>query len=132
MKVVYDTNIYVSGLFWGGSPGDLLKRAAKGEVQLVISGFILDEISKVLSESFGVPEDVVTSIIDTFEAISVKVYPKYHVNVVRDKKDNGVLECALEGKCDYIVTGDKDLLILKEHHGIKITTPKKFLQILNP
>jgi len=65
-----------------------------------------------------------------FEGISIKVYPRKSLNIVRDKKDNHVLECAVEGECEYIVSGDKDLLVLKEFQGIKIVTPREFVRIL--
>ena len=58
------------------------------------------------------------------------VYPSGKFDIVRDKKDNKVIECAFDGKVDYIVTGDPDLLVLKEFKGIKIITAKEFLDVV--
>jgi len=131
MKAVYDTNVYVSGLFWDGPPRELLRKAANCSVRLFISESILKEISKVLGESFDASEDAINHAITTFARISTLVYPRESLNVVRDRKDNHILECALESNSDYIVTGDKDLLVVKEYRGIRIISPKEFLEVLN-
>ena len=59
------------------------------------------------------------------------IEPSSKFNAVRDKKDNKIIECAFDGKADYIVTGDPDLLILKEFRGIKIITAREFLESRN-
>jgi hypothetical protein len=64
-------------------------------------------------------------------AMATTVYPHMHLNLVRDKKDNRILECAMESGSDYLVTGDRDLLALKEYKNVKIVTPREFLNILN-
>lgn len=56
------------------------------------------------------------------------VSPKKRITVVRDSTDNKIIEAAVEGKCEYIVTGDKDLLVLGKYKNIKIVSPKEFLE----
>ena len=130
MRVVYDTNVYVSGSFWEGPPKELIKAAINREVELVVSEAILEELSKVLQGSLGVTSDETSAIIRDIVMISTVAYPRISLNVVRDKKDNRVLECAVEGRCDYLVTGDSDLLVLRRYNDVRIVTPKEFLEIL--
>jgi len=128
MRAVYDTNVFISGLFWHGPPRAVLEMAIKRDVDLVVSEHILSEISSTLRDSFNIADAETERILERILEISTLVYPSRKVRAVRDKKDNRILECALEGGCDYIVTGDKDLLVLKKYEGINILTPREFLE----
>jgi len=129
MRVVYDTNVLISGLFWDGPPRELIKKAIDGQVELVVSEFILKELAETLLDSFGLFEKEVSSILEKVGAISIIVCPAKSLHLVRDKDDNRILECAVEGECDYLVTGDSDLLSLREHHGVRIVSPRDFLDL---
>lgn len=131
MKAVYDTNVYVSSLFWDGPPRKLVLKAARGEVDLVVSDFILDEVARVLTDSFDVPNERAEEVAQNILRISKRVRPKHRLDVVRDKQDNRILECAVEGGCSYIVTGDRDLLALKKYKNIGMVSPQEFLEIFN-
>ncbi|NOZ76827.1 MAG: putative toxin-antitoxin system toxin component, PIN family [Euryarchaeota archaeon] len=131
MRVVYDTNTYISGIFWKGPPRKLLKAAATGKVELFISEAILREIKKVLKNDFDVDEPqlgkIVTNIAKT--ATTLKVNRK--VNAVKaDPSDNKILACALKCHADYIVSGDHHLLSLNEYKGIKIIKARSLLEML--
>ncbi len=128
IKVVPDTNIILSSVFWKGNPHEVIRKGILGEYQLVISAKILDEVVDKLRNKFHFPEERIQELIDI-----IMVY--YHIidvtskfDVVRDKSDNKIIECAFDGKVDYIVTGDPDLLTLKEFSGIKIIKAKDFLE----
>lgn len=98
---------------------------------MIISDFILNEIARVIKESSQVPDEKVDEMVRDILHISKKVYPQQRINVIRDKEDNHILECAVEGNCVYIVTGDSDLLALKKYKNIEIVKPRKFLDILS-
>ena len=92
---------------------------------------MLKELQKVLKMDFNQPDEAVqrqTALVISYSEI---VYPKEKVNVVKeDPKDNMVLECAIACKADYIITGDKHLLKLKEFRSIKIVKPSYFFHPL--
>jgi len=135
-KVVLDTNVLVSALHFGGKPRALVGYAhgrTTKRYDLFISPFILSELSRILSEKlfWSVPR------IERATQILVKwgdvVSPRKSISAIppeRDDSDNRILECAVKAKADLIVSGDSDLLDLKEYEGIKIMTPAQFLRIL--
>ncbi|HPD60168.1 MAG TPA: putative toxin-antitoxin system toxin component, PIN family [Thermodesulfobacteriota bacterium] len=132
MKVVIDTNIWISYLL-GGLLKVLDERILAKEITVVVSEEMLKELSEVTSRPKF--RNIFThqrgkelfSLLDNYATI---VFPKQKVNACRDKKDNFLLEAALEGKAQYLVTGDEDLLVLKTFHTTKILAPKKFEDIL--
>jgi len=128
IKVVPDTNIVISAVFWRGNPYEVIRRGILGEYQLVISVEILDEIADRLRNKFQFPEESIQELIDILMTYCHIVEPSSKFDVVRDKKDNKIVECAFDGKADYIVTGDPDLIELKEFKGIKIVKAKEFLE----
>ncbi len=129
-RVVLDTNILVSAFFYEGVEREILKLALKGRFILVISPAIIAELRRVLIEKFNIDEEIVESYIFRLKQISKLIKPKKlkeEILRLRDKEDIKIIECAYYGKCKYIVTGDKDLLSLKEYKGIKIIQSKDFL-----
>lgn len=127
-RVVPDTNIIISSVFWRGNPYEVIRRGILGEYQLVTSAEILGELADKLRNKFQFPEERIQQLIDILLTYCHVVEPISKLDVVRDRKDNKILECAFDGKADYIVTGDSDLLELKEFRGIKIRTAKEFLE----
>lgn len=87
---------------------------------------LISELTGVLRKKFAVSEsdivDFKNEIQDSFEI----VYPASSIHILKDEPDNRVLEAALEGNCDYIITGDKALLALKQYKNIRILTPSEF------
>ncbi len=128
ISLVPDTNIIISAVFWRGNTNEIIKRGILGEYQLVISAEILDEVVVKLKNKFQFPEESIQNLIDILLIYCHIVEVKSKFDVVRDKEDNKIIECAFDGKADYIVTGDPDLLELKEFREIKIVTAKKFLE----
>ncbi len=132
-RAVADTNIIISSVFWRGNPHEVVRRGILGEYQLVTSTEILDEVADKLRNKFQFPEEGIQQLIDILLTYCHVVEPSSKFDVVRDKKDNKIIECAFDGQANYIVTGDPDLLDLKEFdlkefRGIKIRTPRKFLE----
>lgn len=128
-RVVLDTNILISGVVFGGKPREILEMAKTRVIQGVISQILLAELGEVLSKKFDYPKSRVLQINRKMKKIFNVVYPVESINIVRDDDDNRVLEAAVAGGCDYIVTGDEDLLVLKKYKNIKVLTPGEFLEI---
>ena len=127
IRVLPDTNIIISSIFWRGNPYEVITRGILGEYQFVISTEILSEVVDTLRNKFQFPEEKTQELIDILMTYCHIVEPTSRFEVVRDKKDDKIIECAFDGKADYIVTGDPDLLILKGFRGIKIIKAKEFL-----
>ena len=128
IRVVLDTNIIISSIFWKGSPHEVVRRGILKVYQLVTSAEILDEVSNKLRTKFKFPEESIQDLVDILVAHSHIVETAAKFDVVRDGSDNKIIECAYAGKADYIVTGDPDLLDLKEFKNTRIITAKEFLE----
>jgi putative PIN family toxin of toxin-antitoxin system len=132
MKIVIDTNVFVSSFFWKGNPRKVFDRVVDGFDELYITDEILEEIKIVMArEKFELEKHEINDYLKTIEHYSQKLtYGGIVENVCRDTDDNKILKCGLEGKVDFIVTGDNDLLILKKYKAIKIVNPKEYLEII--
>jgi len=132
VRVVADTNILVSALLFGGPPEQVFLAGLRGEIQLLTSLSLLKELEKVLKEKFKLSKDLVREIIEEVRGVAEIVEVSSHIEVISyPDEDNRVLECAVDGKADFIVTGDtKHILPLKEYSGIKILGPSEFLKHL--
>ena len=130
IRVLPDTNIIISSVFWRGNPYEVIRRGILGGYKLVISAEILDEVVDKLRNKFQFPEESIQELIDILMTYCHIVEVTSKFDVVRDKKDNKIIECAFDGKVDYIVTGDPDLLVLKNFRGIKIVKAKEFLEMI--
>lgn len=130
IRVVPDTNIIISSVFWRGNPYTLIRRGILEEYQLVTSAEILDEVADKLRNKFQFPEESIQELIDILMTYCHIIEPSSKFDIVRDKKDNKIVECAFDGKANYIVTGDPDLLVLKEFRGIKIVKAKTFVDMI--
>jgi putative PIN family toxin of toxin-antitoxin system len=130
-RVVIDTNVIVSGLTFKGQPREVLELAWKGEIEVYISPFILRELTSTLKKDFGWSNDQIKDTIQRIKAKTCSIRPKVKVSVVKEKDDdNRILECAIEGNAQYLISGDKKhLLPLKQHRGIKILSPAQFLML---
>lgn len=128
IRVVFDTNVYISALMFGGVPGSLLDLALLQSFLLVISPALLDELDGKLREKFEVAAEDAAIIRDKLESIAEIVRPDMVLHVITDDPDdNRVLECAVNGMADYIVTGDRHLLKLGSYDAISIVTVRQFL-----
>ena len=132
MRVVADTNILVSALLFGGTSEQVFLAGLRGEIQLLTSLTLLKELEKVLKEKFKLSIPLVREIVEEVREAAEIVEVFSHIKAISyPDEDNRVLECAVDGKADFIVTGDtRHILPLKEYGGIKILSPSEFLKHL--
>ena len=129
MRVVLDTNVFISGIFFSGPPSQILKAWADQKFNLVLSQQILDEYQRVsedLSSKF--PSIDIAPIIEliTIHGLFIDTHG-YTLSVCEDPDDNKFIECAVAGNCEIIVSGDKHLLKLSEFRGIAFLNPRDFV-----
>ena len=131
-KVVVDTNVLISSIFWkSSSPHKIVLLAIEQKIQNFTSQDMVNELVKVLIVDFRQPEEFAERQVNLLLAYSEIAEPKIKVKAVpEDPKDNIIIECALSADADYIITGDNHLLKLKEYKNIKILTPKEFLDLI--
>ncbi len=135
VKVVFDTNVWISILFKKTLGKEFSGIFKKEKIEVCTSEEILKEISRVLMyskidellELSGVSErEIIQRIIEN----SILIRPKFKLKIIReDLEDNKILDCALQANVDFIVSGDRHLLKLKKFKNIKIVTPREFLDI---
>lgn len=129
LKVVLDTNVFISAILSRGKPRDILILAIEEKIKIVISEFVIEEISCILKQKIGLSDLRIREIIDNIRKISLEVFPQKRINIIKqNKEDNHILECAVAGQVDYLISGDKKhILPLKKFRGIKILSPAEFL-----
>jgi putative PIN family toxin of toxin-antitoxin system len=130
IKAVLDTNVLVSALVYGGNPEQILILATQKRFLVVTSPPLISELCEILTKKFEFSEDKVKLVRKKVEKISKLVYPNETLQVLKDEPDNRVLEAAVQGACDFVVTGDMGLLELKAFRGIEIVPPVEFLDEL--
>lgn len=132
LKVVFDTNVYISALSFPESKAEeAYILAVNGEVELYTSVPILTETAGKLREKFQWNDDRITAVIKHISRTAAVIKPRLKLNILTDEPDNRILECAEEIKADLIVTGDKHLLSLKEYKGTGITRISGLLYTLS-
>ena len=129
--VVIDTNVLISSIFWNhGNPYKIVNLAIEQTIHNFTSPDMLYELARVLRENFRQPESILKNQVRLVANYSKVIQPKIRLKVVKDDpKDDIILECALSCNAQYIITGDKHLLALREFKGIKILAPKEFLNL---
>ena len=137
MRAVVDANILVRALIKPqGSVGPVLRRLRDGAYRLLYSESLLAELVDVLSRprirnKYGIGRDDVATVLTLIELRGELVMPQRRIIVCRDPKDNQVLEAAVAGRADIIVSGDDDLLVLHPFESIPIVIPSIFLAMLD-
>ena len=130
MRVVFDTNVFVSAFVIPGSQGErafLLARSRRFDLHTSVA--ILTEIARVLRRKFGQEEDDVKQALRQISRAAVISKPTSRLRVVEDQADNRILECALDAQVDLVVTGDRHLLKLRRFEGIPIVRLADFLRL---
>jgi putative PIN family toxin of toxin-antitoxin system len=129
--VVFDTNILFSATGWRGNPFQCVERARAGQVEAVTCPELLEELAEKLELKLGLsPERTAEALADYLSFLRVVSIPKILDAVPRDREDNAVLECAIEGRAEFVVSGNKDLLSLRTFRGIRIVRASEFLGLL--
>ncbi len=129
---IADTNIYISAVMFGGLPGAFLDLAILGTSTLVVSAALLDEPDEKLRLTFLVTPEDAEAIGAKLESVADIVAPGLVLSVIEDDPDdNRVLEGAITGQADCIVSGDRHLLRLKTYQDIPIMTVRQFLDTID-
>ena len=129
MRVVADTNVFISAVMFAGLPGVFLDLALRRKFTLVTSRALLDELDEKLRGKFAVPRSDALAIRAKLEGNANVVEPDFELNAVPDDPDdNRVLECAVAGEAEFIVSGDKHLLRIGNYEGIAIITVRQFIE----
>lgn len=130
MKIVLDSNIIIAA-FAGRGLCNSLFELCLDRYEIIISEFILTEVSRTLHNKIKMPLQNVQIIIDYLKEFCVlSTYDKLSENICRDKNDNHIISLAVSNNVDYLITGDKDLLVLKKYKKVKIISPREFWVIV--
>ena len=128
-RVVFDTNVFLSALTFGGKPEVVFEMARAGQIRMVVSPSILAELASVLKNKFAWDDEDVREALMVVGRHADLVKPGLRLRVLEDDADNRILECAVEGRADWIFSGDHHLLGLKEFRGIPIARVSDFLSV---
>jgi uncharacterized protein len=129
--MVLDTNVIVSGLLHRkGAPSAILDAATSKQFRSYVSQSLLDEYREVLNRDYlGLDQRRAARFIGAFREVAIFVVPRKKVTIARDPDDDRVIECALEARADFIVTGNvRDFPT--QFHGVRVVTPRDFLFVL--
>ena len=129
MRIVIDTNVLISGVFFGGFPRRVLSAVVRRQITACATAEIINEYEEIVQEMIDrrqgrLNSTILTPLIRVMEIVE----PTESVNVCRDPEDDKFLECARDSGALYIVSGDKDLLVLSEYEEIQIVTAKAFCE----
>ena len=130
MKIVLDTNVFISGVFFGGPPYQILDAWRNGKVDIILSEEIFEEYQRVAKElSRQFKEVDISMFLDliTVNAIWVEA-PQLPINISDDPDDDKFLSCALASKTKIIISGDKHLLVVSGYRKIEVVKPGAFVE----
>lgn len=130
MSIVLDTNVLISSLIFGGKPRRIFQKVLNNKIKAITSQYLLTELYEILIKKFRYPPEKLKLLDIKLKKNFKIVYPAKTIKILKDKPDNRVLEAAVEGKCQFIITGDKELLSLGIYKNIKIVNPNKFLLLV--
>lgn len=132
MRVCIDTNVWISGLLFSGAPAKVVDLALTGRFQVVLSNAILDEVERNVVKKFSVAPKLARRLRNRLAAIADVYETSGVLSVIKEKHaDNLVLETAVLGQAQYLVTGDrKHLLPLEVFRTIKIVDSSTFLAVM--
>jgi uncharacterized protein len=129
LRIILDTNVFVSGILFGGKPNEIVKAFGAGKLDLVISPAILDEYIRVAEELAHKKGVDITQFIQMV-AVRSTIWnaPKLTKTVCTDPDDDKFLECALYSGTKLIISGDKALIATSGYKGIAVITPAEFVK----
>ena len=127
MKILLDTNVLIAALIARGTCHELFEQCVLRH-SLFTSDFILNETQEKLVEKFGYTAELASEVASTLRSRMTVLSPIGLASpVCRDPDDDNILAAAIAGNCDCVITGDKDLLVLRAYEGINILSPRDFL-----
>lgn len=130
-RIILDTNVFLSGLLFGGTPEKILQHWIKGNFILCISPTLKAEIINKLTTKFSATELFTLTLSNLIDTHSKKYIPKHKITICKDESDNFLFELAEESEAGYIISGDKLVQHIKIYKNTKIISPKEFLDLLS-
>jgi putative PIN family toxin of toxin-antitoxin system len=136
VRVVLDTNVVASGFLWGGVPRQLLQAAREKRLHLFTSTTLLLELTDILGRAkfarkLAAAQLSIDQLVERYTLLAAVVHPvAIPPTVLDDPDDDQVLACALAAKAEIIVSGDRHLLDLEEHQGVRIVTVAEAVALL--
>jgi len=128
VRVVFDTNIYISAfVLAGGSAESAMQKILNNEDTLITSKAIIEETLRILAKKFERNVEELSRTAVFMSEIATTVAPTERLAVLADEPDNRILECAIEGGADKVVTGDKAMLSLALYQGIEVISLRSYL-----
>lgn len=129
MKIVVDTNVLISGVFFGGYPRKILSAIINDGITACATAEIVDEYNDIVREMISrkqghLNKDILSPLVVKMEIVEATT----KVDICRDPNDNKFLGCAKDAQALYVVSGDKDLLVLQSFENIEIVTAKEFCE----
>ena len=129
MRIVVDTNVLISGVFFGGFPQKILRASVEGRIRAYASMEILSEYQEIVREMVRrkqghIDVSILNPLIRSMEIIE----PTSKIEICRDPDDDKFINCAKDAQAMYIVSGDKDLLVIRQFEDISIVTAKEFCE----
>lgn len=135
IKVVLDTNVWLSGIFWEREASRIIRLAEGKKIKVIVTKDIVLEVTAILEKENKFQrflknrkqkiEDLIRSVLN----ISTLIKSRSRLSIVKeDPKDNKILEAAVDGKANYLISYDKHLSSLKEFRNVKIIPPEEFLR----
>jgi len=129
VRVVFDTNVFVSALVFPGGDGErAVQRGIDGHDHLLVSYAIVGELLAVLARKFARDREELARVAVFVAGIAETIEPSVSIAVLADEPDNRILECALAGGAELMVTGDKEMLALGDHEGVRIVRLGEYLE----
>ena len=131
MKIVLDTNVFISAIFFGGQPLKVLQSIVSKHNDAYISPEIWDECNDVIERmAEKYPSRMKQQLIDEVFKLFKVIIPSSEISICRDPDDDKFISCAIEASCMYIISGDDDLLSLGNAGEVRICTPTEFLEAM--
>ena len=137
MNVVLDVNVWISGLLWGGLPGQVIQLAHSQHITSYVSAELLLELETTLNRPkfqtrLQQRNLTVVTLIELVTALSTIISIKdMDIPELRDPADTKILATAIATNAQALITGDQDLLVLKQYQGVTIQTPDQFLNLMD-
>lgn len=135
MRLVLDTNVVASAILWGGTPRVLLQAARDKRVELFTSTAMLAELTDILgrrkfARKIAASQLTIDQLVDGYAQLAALVRPAATPRIAPDPDDDVVIGTALAAKADLVVTGDKPLLTVSEHQGVRIVGVAQAIEII--
>jgi uncharacterized protein len=130
MKLVVDTNVLFSGIFWLGPPSKILSAWLEDRIHVVASTEIFEEYSRIIKNASTKHPTV--NLMELLDLLTdhTEIYQTKNLlhHISRDPDDNKFIACAIEANASYLISGDRDLLDISEDIGVKIIKPRNFVE----